>query len=242
MLPSKSEAHSVSFARFVSATAPDADVRAFICDCDELPDVLDNCVMVMTDGDEARAETLLERGAACVLLADAAMRDSTCVARLVERYSAERIGVTLQAAKRHVSWTMDMVSNADFRCLTPSYGKIGWEIVMSDGTLSGTDVEWWVGEMRALGAAVVLIQADVEDDDLNLCAGLVETHGDAIWFTPWKQPDADLEPWVRYGQIRQIVLPLADVRDESELERIRAAASAAQPTENVNEESIWGNA
>lgn len=242
MLPSKSESHAVSFACFVSATALHADARAFVCDCDELPDVLDNCVVVMADGDEARAETLLARGAACVLLADAAMRDSGCITRLVAGYGTERIGIVVQAAKRQVSWNMDTVSNADFRCLTPSYGKVGWEIVMSDGTPSGTDAEWWVGEMRALGAAMVLIQADVQDDDLNLCAGLVEAHGEAIWFTPWKQPDADLEPWVRHGQIRQIVLPLADVRDEVELERIRAAASVAQPTENVNEESILENA
>lgn len=232
----------VNFATWGDTAAPALNGLLFLQDCELLPDALSHINVVLAQGDEARAETLLARGAACVLMSDAAMRDSGCVGRLAAQYGAERIGVSVQAAKREVSWTMDKVSNADFRCLTPSYGKAGWEIVMSDGTLSGTDPEWWVGEMRALGAGMVLIQADIQDDDLNLCAGLVETHGAAIWFTPWKQADADLEPWVRYGQIRQIVLPLADVRDEAELERIRAAASAALPTENVNEESFWEDA
>ena len=130
--------------------------------------------------------------------------------------------------KRHVTWTLDTVSNEDFNCVTPSYGKAGWEIVMSDGTATGTDAEWWLGEMLELGASVALICADIQDDDLNTCAGLVETHGNKLWFSPWQQPDADLEPWVRYGQIRQLLLPAPNTRDENEMARIRAAAMTEQ--------------
>jgi hypothetical protein len=99
---------------------------------------------------------------------------------------------------------------------------------MSDGTATGTDAEWWLGEMLTLGASLVLIRADIEDDDLNLCAGLMETHGNKLWFSPRQLPDADLEPWVRYGQIRQLLLPTPNVRDENEMARIRMAAMTEQ--------------
>ena len=78
--------------------------------------------------------------------------------------------------------------------------------------------------MLALGAGMALISVDVQDDDLNICAGLMESHGDKLWFTPRQQPDADLEPWVRYGQVRQLVLPMSNDRDEAEMARIRGAA------------------
>jgi hypothetical protein len=131
-----------------------------------------------------------------------------------------------------------MVSNADFRCLTPSVGRHGWEIVLSDGTATGTDAEWWVGEMLAAGASMALIRVDMQDDDLNICAGLVELHGKKLWISPWQHPDADLEPWVRYGQLRQLLLPAANSRDAQEMARIRAAAVVEQ--EPVVVETVAG--
>ncbi len=223
------EKSPVVFARW-GATETGTNEVYFALDGEALPASLQHCNVVLENGTEARAEELLARGAARVLLADAAMLDSTIVSRLIQRYGPERIGVALVARKRHVSWSLDMVSNADFRCLTPSVGKPGWEIVMSDGTATGTDAEWWLGEMLALGASLALIRADIQDDDLNLCAGLVEAHGDKLWFSPWQHPDADLEPWVRYGQIRQLLLPTPNTRDENEMARILAAA---QPEEEL---------
>lgn len=217
------EKSPVTFARW-GAPEGDANELCFVFDGEALPSELQNCNVVLESGTEARAEALLARGVARVLLADAAMLDSTAVSRLVQRYGPERIGVALVEKKRQVSWSLDMVSNADFRCLTPSVGKPGWEIVMSDGTATGTDVEWWLGEMLALGASMALIRADIQDDDLNLCAGLVEAHGNKLWFSPWQHPDADLEPWVRYGQIRQLLLPTPNIRDENEMACILAAA------------------
>jgi hypothetical protein len=57
---------------------------------------------------------------------------------------------------------------------------------------------------------------------------LVETHGSKLWFSPWQLPDTDLEPWVRYGQIRQLLLPAPNTRDENEMARIRNAAMTEQ--------------
>jgi hypothetical protein len=197
----------------------------FMCDSNDLPASLEHLTIVLEQGTEARAGELIALGAERVLLADAALRDSGAVGRLVQQYGAERVGVWLQVKKRDVSWALDCVSNADFRCLTPSVGKAGWEVLMSDGTSTGTDAEWWVREMLGLGACMALISADVQDDeDLNICAGLVESHGDKLWFTPWQRPDADLEPWVRYGQIRQLLLPVPNARDAAEMARIRGAA------------------
>src|SRR5512141_1072383 len=100
--------------------------------------------IVLLDGDEARAHQLLAEGAARVLLGDAALLDGTLIRRLVEQYGGERIGVAVWARKHNVTWTLDMVSNADFRCLTPSYCKPGWELSLSHGGATGTDAEWWL--------------------------------------------------------------------------------------------------
>jgi hypothetical protein len=223
--------HDKSALIFAQWAAPDEaapeGVR-FVRDSAALPNSLQHLNVVLENGTEARASELLELGAARVLLADAALLDSTAVARLAQQYGSERIGVALRAAKRHVTWTLDTVSNEDFNCVTPSYGKAGWEIVLSDGTATGTDVEWWLVQMLELGASAALICADIQDDDLNTCAGLVETHGNKLWFSPWQQFDADLEPWVRYGQIRQVLLPMPNTRDENEMWRIRIAAMTTQ--------------
>lgn len=222
--------HKESPVVFARWGVPDAGAQkvCFVADDAALPDDLQGCTVVLGKGGEARAEELLRRGAARVLLADAAMLDATAVSRLIRRFDPESIGVSVLARKRHISWSLDTVSNEDFRCLTPSVGKAGWEIVLSDGSASGTDAEWWLGEMLAMGASMALIRVDMQDDDLNLCAGLVETHGDKLWFSPWLHPDTDLEPWVRYGQLRRLLLPEPNTRDEQEMARIRAAAMPEQ--------------
>jgi len=196
----------------------------FLRDSNQLPESLQQITIVLDQGAEERASELIALGAERVLLADAALLDSTAVMRLVQQHGAERVGVWLPVKKRQISWAIDYISNEDFNCLTPSYGKAGWEVVKSDGASTGTDAEWWVSEMLSLGASMVLISVDAQDDDLNICAGLMENHGVKLWFTPWQQPDADLEPWVRFGRIRRLVLPAQNARDEQEMALIRAAA------------------
>jgi hypothetical protein len=222
------EKSALIFAQWVAPEEVIAGSVHFVRDGATLPVSLQHLNIVLDSGTEVRASELLERGAARVLLADAALLDSTAVSRLSQKYGSARIGVALRATKRHVTWTLDTVSNEDFNCVTPSYGKAGFEIVLSDGTTTGTDVEWWLVQMMELGASTALICADIQDDDLNTCAGLVETHGNKIWFSPWQQPDADLEPWVRYGQMRQLLLPAPNTRDEIEMARIRIAAMTDQ--------------
>lgn len=202
-----------------------AEGMSFMRDSDALPESLQQITIVLDRGTEARACELLARGTERVLLGDAALLDSAVVGRLVQQYGSERVGVWLPVKKTLVSWVMDCVSNEDFNCLTPSVGKPGWDVLMSDGASTGTDAGWWVGEMLALGASMALISVDVQDDaDLNICAELMEGYGEHLWFSPWQEPNADLEPWVRYGQIRKLVLPTPNERDDEEIARICAAA------------------
>jgi hypothetical protein len=190
----------------------------------ELPESLVGISMAMGTGDEARASELLAMGAERVLLGDLAILDSTAVERLVQQHGAERIGIWVRAAKTHVSWAIDYISNEDFNCLTPSVGSPGWDVLKNDGFSTKSDVEWWVKQMLGFGASMALINVDMQDNDLNLCAGLIESHGDKLWFTPRHEPNADLEPWVRWGQVRQLVLPTPNERDEAEMARICAPA------------------
>jgi len=215
---------SMKLARWAGVGELPPEGMCFIHDSDGLPESLGQLTVVLGSGTDARANELLALGAERVLLADAALLDSTVVERLVQQHGTKRIGVWLPVKMQHISWSIDYVSNEDFNCLTPSVGKGGWDVLKSDGTSTGTDAEWWVGQMLALGASMVLISVDLQDDDLNICAGLIEDHGEKLWFTPLHLPNADIEPWVRYGQVRQLVLPAPNERDEKEMARICATA------------------
>ncbi len=235
---------TLKLAHWVSVKHPTSEGECFAHDSADLPESLERLVVVLDSGTEARVSELLARGAPRVLLCDLALLDSTAVERLVEQHGSERIGVWFAAKKTSISWALDMdAPNAGFRCMMPSVGVAGWDVLKSDGTSTGTDAEWWVGQMLALGASMALISMDMEDDDLNICAGLIESHGEKLWFSPRHLPNADLEPWVRYGQVRQLVLPTPNERDEEEMARICAPAivtveSADGETENSDERAI----
>jgi hypothetical protein len=214
-------------ARWITAAEVAPEGLCFMHDSEDLPASLANICVVVADGTEEYASMLLDCGAAMVVLGDLALLDSLAVERLVQKHGGERIGVWLRAVKKHVTWSIDYISNEDFNCLTPSVGAPGWELSWNDGSLTGTDAQWWLGKMLSLGASKALISMDMQDDDLNICAGLIEDHGDKLWFSPWQQPDADIEPWVRYGQVRQLALPANDQRDEVEMARISASAMVA---------------
>ncbi len=78
--------------------------------------------------------------------------------------------------------------------------------------------------MFGLGVSVALVRADIHDDDLNICAGLNIEHEGKIWFTPLREPGIDLEPWVRWGKVRQLLLPEPNTRNEAEMARIAESA------------------
>lgn len=228
----------IKFAQWANKSASIGEGVNFLLDGGELPESLKHISVLLTQGGEARAEELLRLGAARVLLADAAVLDSAVIARLSQQYGSERIGVYVMASKMGVSWTLDTVSNEDFNCLTPSYCKAAWEVLLSDGGGTGADVEWWLAEMFKLGASTALVAMDMQDDDLNICAGLIESYGEKLWFTPRQQLDADLEPWVRYGQVRQLLLPALPKYDAAE--KLRIAQSIVVVANEVKVEEGQG--
>ncbi|MBI5901705.1 MAG: hypothetical protein HZB40_21110 [Rhodocyclales bacterium] len=167
------------------------------------------CAGIVVDaGDEQRVATLLAAGADCVFVGAAAVEDSAVVDRLAKAHGAERIGVYARLGRQSVSWSFETVSNADFKTVTPSHCEPAWEVLRADGSGSGALASWWLKAMRELGATRFLVQVDICDDtDLNLCAGLVDELGDALWIGPLVQPAPRLAEWVGYGQCRQLVLP-----------------------------------
>lgn len=179
---------------------------AFMFDGD-LPDDLSRVTVVMPGGGRERARELARRGADCVLLGEAALRDSTLIPSLIAELGEGRAGVWVPARRMSVSWALDRDSNADFRCVAPSRPAPAWDVLDSQGNGTGTDAAWWTGEMLKRGAAMALHAVDMGDADLNICAGLTEEYGPRLWFTPLREPDADLRPWVQYGHVRNLVLP-----------------------------------
>jgi hypothetical protein len=163
--------------------------------------------IVLANGDEQRAATLLTAGADCVYVGEAALKDSTVIDRLVTKHGAERIGVYAPLRRQSISWSFETVSNADFKTVTPSHCEPAWEVLRADGTGTGTLASWWLAALREQGASHFLVQVDIRDDtDLNRCAGLVEQFGDTLWIGPLADPQPHLADWVDYGQCRQIVL------------------------------------
>lgn len=180
----------------------------FVPDSETLQGDLAGVTVVAPAADEAHLRALLLAGAGCVLIGDAALRDSSIIGRLAAEFGAWRVGAYVPAARKSVSWTLDTVSNADFRCLTPSIGAPGWEVLTSDGQRTGAEVGWWIEQMAKIGASFVLLAKDVEqDDDLNIGADLAERFGPLVGVTPLHDLDADLLPWLQFGHLGKIVIP-----------------------------------
>jgi hypothetical protein len=155
----------------------------------------------------SRAEVLLERGAARVLVGEAALADRGLVARLATRYGGERVGVYVPARRTANQWSFETTSNADFKVVTPSCCEAAWDVLRADGSGTGLSAQRWVEAMVEAGARSALVQVDIEDDaDLNLCAGLVEVLADQVCLTPAAQQAPVLDDWVRFGRARWIAL------------------------------------
>lgn len=166
--------------------------------------------VILVEGDEQRVATLFAAGADCVFVGEAALQDSTVVDRLVVAHGAERIGIYAPLARQTISWSFETVSNADFKTVTPSHCEPAWEVLRADGSGTGTLASWWLKAMRELGASRFMVRVDIRDDtDLNLCAGLVEDLGQALWIGPLQDSAPPLADWVDYGQCRQLALPEA---------------------------------
>ncbi len=174
--------------------------------------------IVLPTGDAARAATLLAAGANCVFLGEAALLDSGAVEQLVARHGGARIGIFAPLRRQSVSWAFETVSNADFKVVAPSLCDPAWEVLKADGSATGTLALWWLAAMRDLGASRFLVQTEISDDtDLNLCAGLVEAFGEAVWLAPRDEAAPCLADWVAFGQCRRIALPTALFARRAEL-------------------------
>lgn len=195
--------------RFAADEAASVGEDDFVFDAPGVEAVADACAgIVLAQGDEQRATTLLNIGAPLVFLGEAALRDSNAVARLVAAHGGERIGVYAPVERQTVSWGFDTVSNADFRTVTPSHCEPAWEVLLADGSPTGTLVAWWLTALRDLGATQFLVRVDIHDDvDLNLCADLVERFSDTLWLEPVAGGEVPLADWIRYGQARRLALP-----------------------------------
>jgi hypothetical protein len=154
-----------------------------------------------------RAAALLEAGARCVLLGEAALRDPSIIAPLADRFGAGRVGVYAPSRRLPVRWSFDDVSNADFKVLTPSLGAPAWEVLLADGTGTGTQALWWIGAMLDQGASLALLRVDIRDDaDLNLCADCMERFGERVWIGPLEDEAPAIADWIAFGHARRIAL------------------------------------
>lgn len=187
------------------------DEAAFVFDTPSLAgDEPQVAAIVLPEGPEARADTLLAAGAVRVMVGEAALLDSGVVERLVAKYGGERVGLYVPVQKMAVDWSFETASNADFKVVTPSLCEPAWEILRANGSGSGTHAAWWIGEMVQRGVQMVLMRADIrDDDDLNLCAGMVEMLGKRLWLAPLADDEPPLADWITYGQARQMALPPA---------------------------------
>ncbi|MDD5404257.1 MAG: hypothetical protein PHZ14_06925 [Sulfuricella sp.] len=199
----------------------------FLFDGEDLPGSLANVSVVLRSAGLERAHELIARGAERVLAGEAALLDGGLIETMVREFGAGRVGIWVPVQRLEVSWTLDIHSNADFRCVTPSCAKPAWEVLKSDGGRSGTDAGWWLGQMLGRGASLALLGADMSDGDLNLCAELVEQFGARLWLTPLENQEADLLPWVQFGQARNLVIPDSEHYDEGAVLALRQTLEPA---------------
>jgi len=185
--------------------------------------------IVLPGQNENRARGLLEMEVPTVFLGEAALQDSELVERLARQYGRERIGVYLPVRRMEVSWHLETESNADFKTFSPSHCEPAWEILLADGSRTGTLAAWWLQAMFERGAGSAMIRADILDDtDLNLCAGLTELHADRLWFAPLTAGANRYADWLRWGKVARLAVPVADFDGHPDLQ-----ALTAQPIEEI---------
>ncbi|RZI40417.1 hypothetical protein EGT07_24095 [Herbaspirillum sp. HC18] len=199
---------TITLRRWANPGESDFTEPVFVYDGESLPRNLSKTSVVLRAAGLARARALLQAGAGQVLIGEAALLDSNLISSLSREFGQDRVGLWVPAQRMSRNWTLDShYSNADFRCITPSSGAPAWEVLKSDGSGTGTDAQWWVGQMIERGAGTVLVAVDMhDDDDLNICAGMVECFGAALWLTSLKNPTLEVEDWVRYGQARNLAV------------------------------------
>lgn len=190
--------------------------------------------IVVPNGGKEHVRQLLLAGAPRVYVGEDALLHSTVVEQLAAEFGSGRIGLYVPVRRMQVSWSMDTVSNADFRVMTPSVCEPCWEILKADGSRTGTHVAWWIGEMFKLGASSALICVDMTDDaDLNILAGMTERWGDHLWLAPLAEPAPDLAAWVDLGGARQLAVPEAVIQNSPYLAALRGTPEIEESSEEI---------
>lgn len=199
----------------------------FVMDGERLPADLTHASVAVPAGGATRARELLARGARQVLMGEAALLDSSLIEALIKDFGKDRIGLWVPVRRMARNWALDQYSNEDFSCVTPSCGAPAWEVLKCDGTGSGTDALWWIGQMVERGASCALVAADIEDDDdLNICADMVERFGSALWLAAPAHATA-LDDMVRFGQARKLVIPHLQQDDPVAMRALRRHLEAS---------------
>ena len=216
-------------ARWATHSAAGPGELVFIPDSEEaLPQPAAACVVLPTQSAE-RARALLAQGIRQVLLGEAALLDSTRVEQLAREFGPDRIGLYVPAKRMQVDWSMDVVSNADFRFVTPSRCEPGWEVLRADGSRTGTLVDWWIGALFDLGASSALVRVDVADDnDLNICARLTERFGDRLWLAAPEGVAPAFDRWVEYGKAMRLVVNDQQYRENPAILALRGVPEQEQ--------------
>ncbi|MBI2310938.1 MAG: hypothetical protein HYU77_00330 [Betaproteobacteria bacterium] len=206
-MSTETPAPRIILARWATHSAAEPGELVFIPESGgAAPQPADACVILPAQGAE-RARALLAQGVRQVLLGEAALLDSAQLDQLAREFGPARIGLYVPSKRMQVSWSMDVVSNADFRFVTPSLCEPSWEVLRADGSRTGTIVDWWIGAMFDLGASSALVRVDLEDDnDLNICARLTERFGDRLWLAAAEGAAPAFDQWVEYGKAMRLVV------------------------------------
>lgn len=202
---------------------------AWVCDSALAPAALPGLAAIwMPRQPAARARALLQRGARRVLLGDAALDDRDAVLGLASEFGADRVGLYVRARRQPNRWSFETSSNADFKTVTPSVCEPTWVVLRDDGTPTALSTHRWLASMQRAGIRSALVQVDIaDDDDLNLCAGLVEMLGEQACFAPATQTAPALHEWVQHARVRSMALPPLVYARRRALLRPPAAAELA---------------
>ncbi len=174
-------------------------------DCDDAAATRHLGVVLLGGAGEARARELLQAGFAGVLLGDAVLYDLDVVDRLTSRFGAERVGVAVSAARLEVAWSLDAESNADFRIMRPSHALPDWEVLREDGAQSGVLLSWWLGRAFERGVGRAVVGVDIVDDaDLNILAGLIESFGARLAIELRQSVQARIDDCIRLAGVRHL--------------------------------------
>lgn len=224
----------LTLARWRSApTAASPGHPAFMFDDGDLPERLSGIGVVLRKGGLEQARARLVAGAGQVLLAGAALADASLIRCAVADFGSARVGAWLPVTRMEVCWSLDSHSNGDFKCMVPSNPQARWEVLSDDMQRTGVEASGCIEQLVRQGVSTVLVSVDMQDDrDLDLCAGLMERFAAQLWFSPLAVEDADLTPWIEFGQVRRLVLPDSDSADaqvEHLLARAGSGRRAAEP-------------